>query len=208
MDADLARRARFEAVAREVWSPLSGYVRRRVSAADADDIVNETLTVLWRRLDEVPDDAVLPWTFATARRTLANHRRSDVRRRGLVDRVSRRTRPSDLTDHQPADRPSVDDPALERALAELPDEDVEVLRLWAWEQMEPREIALVLGISANTASARLSRLRKRLADRLAPDMGGHATTGAGMTGVTSTGSRHDGPGAGHIPGAERAEPPR
>ena len=203
MDADLARRARFEVMARDVWSPLQGYVRRRAAANDVDDIVNETLTVLWRRMDEIPDDAALPWTFATARRTLANHRRSDVRRRGLFERVSRRTRPDDLAEFQPADRPTVDDPALDQALAELPSDDVEILRLWAWEQLEPREIALVLGIAPNTASARLSRLRKRLADSLAP-------TGdrPGMTGVTSTESRHDEPGAGHIPGAERAEPPR
>ena len=39
----------------------------------------------------------------------------------------------------------MEDPALAEALAGLPAADQEILRLWAWEQLEPREIALSLG---------------------------------------------------------------
>lgn len=183
MDDNEARRARFERLAQEVWAPLHAYVARRAPHSEVDDVVSETLTTLWRRLDDVPTDATLPWSFAVARRTLANQRRSDRRRAGLFDRVAHRTRPDDLT--TTALPESVDDPHLTWALAQLPIHDVELVRLWAWEQLEPREIAVVLGISANTASARLTRLRRRVQELLE--------------------TRHDPVAAGHEPGADQAE---
>ena len=51
----------------------------------------------------------------------------------------------------------------------LPAKDLEILRLWAWEDLAPREIALALGISPNAASIRLHRATKRLKERLAAD---------------------------------------
>lgn len=56
------------------------------------------------------------------------------------------------------------DPALELALESLGESEREILRLWAWEQLEPKELALVLGISANAATLRLSRAKKKLAE--------------------------------------------
>ena len=52
------------------------------------------------------------------------------------------------------------------ALSGLRADDREVLQLWAWEQLEPAEIAKVLGISANAVSIRLHRAKKRLRERL------------------------------------------
>src|SRR5437588_9618086 len=51
------------------------YVRRRVAADSVEDLVAETFLVCWRKLDEVPRDA-LPWLYAVARRLLANHYRA------------------------------------------------------------------------------------------------------------------------------------
>ena len=47
-------------------------------------------------------------------------------------------------------------------LSRLPATDAEVLRLWAWEQLDPHEIALVLGIGPGAARVRLHRARRRL----------------------------------------------
>ena len=58
------------------------------------------------------------------------------------------------------------DPDLAQALETLREEDRELLRLWAWEQLEPKEIAPVLDISVNAATLRLSRAKKRLANEL------------------------------------------
>ncbi len=59
-----------------------------------------------------------------------------------------------------------DDPALEAALSELSDEDQELLRLWAWEQLEPREIAVVLATTPNAVSLRLTRAKSKLEKKL------------------------------------------
>ncbi len=59
-----------------------------------------------------------------------------------------------------------DDPALHEALAALRPEEAELLRLWAWEQLTPAEIAVVLEITPNAASTRLPRAKRKLSDRL------------------------------------------
>jgi RNA polymerase sigma-70 factor (ECF subfamily) len=175
---DALRRAQFEELARRVWVPLHQYARRRAAPADADDVVSETLAVLWRRFADVPAGAELPWAYQVARRCLANHRRGEHRRRSLADRVRREPSYPVAADHPLAG--GVLDATLDRALATLSADDREIVRLWAWEQLEPREIAVVLDVSANTASARLSRARRKLADFLGA---GHDDAGAGhMTG--------------------------
>ena len=156
------RRRRFEAIAAEVFDPLQRYLRRRARPADADDAFSEVLVTLWRRLDDAPADHVLPWTYGIARRVLANQRRGQDRHLRLVEKMESEPGPRHFPD--PAD--SGPDPELAAALDRLPDDDREVLRLWAWEQLEPREMAPVLDISVNAATLRLSRARKRLAASL------------------------------------------
>lgn len=165
------RRDRFESVVAEVYDPLQRYLRRRTSGEDASDALADVLLTVWRRLDEVPEEAVLPWSYGVARLTLANQRRSAARHLRLVSRLETE-RPVVVDD--PAD--SLEDPELATALATLPPADQEVLRLWAWEQLEPREIALALGSTANAVSLRLSRARNKLADALTrqdPSGSGH-----------------------------------
>ena len=58
------------------------------------------------------------------------------------------------------------DTVLDDALARLRPDDAELLRLWAWEQLTPAEIATVLDITANAASIRLHRARAKLKDQL------------------------------------------
>jgi RNA polymerase sigma-70 factor (ECF subfamily) len=55
-----------------------------------------------------------------------------------------------------------DDGAIEAALAQLAPEDREVLRLSAWEELTPVEIATVLGVSQVAVRSRLHRARRRL----------------------------------------------
>lgn len=170
---DPARAARFEALVGRVLDPVLRYVRRRVDASVADDVVAETLTVLWRRLDDVPDGAELAWTYGVARRCLANSRRGAKRRLRLVERATAQaeTDASTGAGAYPGLDTVIDetDPELARALARLGDDDREVLHLWAWEQLEPREIAAVLDITANAASIRLHRAKQRLRQALTPE---------------------------------------
>ena len=155
----------------EVYEPLQRYLRRRTAAADVDDVFVDVLTVIWRRLDDVPAGRELPWSYGVARRCLANHRRGDGRRRRLHGRLGGGPRLRTV-----ADWTSAADVALHQALDRLPELDREVVRLWAWEGLEPREIAEVIGTTANAVSVRLHRVHRRLADdigRQDPVPGGH-----------------------------------
>jgi RNA polymerase sigma-70 factor (ECF subfamily) len=165
-----SRRQRFEDIADEVFQPLQRYLRRRAGSADAEDVLSEVMVTIWRRLDEVPQGRALPWSYGVARRALANQRRSQSRRLRLVQRME--TEPHDRLSPDHAEQgPDAD---LMAALDALDDRDREILRLWAWEQLEPREIATVLGLTVNAATLRLSRSKKRLSAELSRQVGDDA----------------------------------
>jgi len=170
------QRARFEALAQVVTEPLHRYLLRRADADQVDDVLSETLLVLWRRLEDVPGlgpgavpregyerpdpDAVLPWCYGVARGCLANARRADRRRRSLLERLT-------WTAAGPArDSEDPDHTALHAALAQLRALDREVVLLWAYEELPPSRIAEVTGLSANAVSIRLHRAKKKLAAQL------------------------------------------
>lgn len=176
MPADPAdRRARFEAIVDAVYEPLQRYARRRADRDAAEDLVADTLLVVWRRLDDVPDAAVLPWCYGVAAGCLANQRRSARRQARLRWRVAAVDPPADAVDPDP-----FPDPELHAALATLPVADQEVLRLWAWEALAPAELGPALGISANAASIRLHRGKAKLAAALERNAG-DADTGTTRT---------------------------
>ena len=155
------RRARFEAIAPVLVDPLRRFLARRTDAATADDVLAETLLVCWRRLDDLPDEA-LPWAYGVARHCLANAQRGARRQERLAARISVVDPPSQ-TAPGPGETADLD---LADALAALRPEDAELLRLWAWEQLTPAEIALVLDVTPNAASIRLLRAREKLAEQL------------------------------------------
>ena len=163
----MSRAEAFADLVREVHAPVLRYLARRADAATADDVLSDTLLVLWRRFGDVPSDAPVPWAIGVARGCLANHRRADERRLRLVRRLAE-------TAVAPAEEPDAD-PGLDAALATLGEADREVLRLWAWEDLAPREIAVVLGITPNAASVRLHRATQRLREALGkePEPAGH-----------------------------------
>ncbi len=161
---DTARARRFEAVAAEVYEPLQRYLRRRAPADDAADVFGDTMLTVWRRLDDVPTDAALPWCYGVARRCLANHRRSASRRERLTEKVI--AEGPDVADGDPQRQVERLDPALDAALGRLSDAEREIVHLWAWEQLEPRQIAVVLDTTSNAVSVALSRAKRKLASEL------------------------------------------
>ena len=149
------RRAAFELLFTAVYEPLQRYLRRRTDPTTAEDVLGDALLVLWRRLDDVPPEAPLAWAYGVARGCLANAVRRAGRQQRLVHRLA----------DEPTSEPAVD-ADLEEALEALPSADRELLHLWAWEQLPPREIAVVLGISPNAASIRLHRATTKLRKEL------------------------------------------
>ncbi|MFB9312433.1 RNA polymerase sigma factor [Nocardioides plantarum] len=158
-----ARRDRFEDVAAEVVEPLRRFLARRTDPATADDVLAETLLVCWRRIDEVPD-APLAWTYGVARLCLANADRSARRQRRVAARVATVDPPAVGTPGPGGESPQ--EAAVTEALGALPVKDAELLRLWAWEQLTPAEIAVVLDATPNAVSIRLHRARGKLRDEL------------------------------------------
>jgi RNA polymerase sigma-70 factor (ECF subfamily) len=153
-----ARRARFEVIVRELVDPLRRFLARRTDAATADDALGDTLLVLWRRYDDLPAD-VLPYAYGVARNCLANAERGARRQGRVAGRIAALDPPREVV------TPAADD-RLGEALAALPQDDADLVRLWAWEQLTPGEIAAVLEITPNAASIRLHRARRKLADEL------------------------------------------
>lgn len=166
--------ARFRRVYVEHRDAIWAYCRRRVPRDDAMDAVADVFVVVWRRLDDLPDgDGARVWLYGIARNVVRNHWRSARRR----DRLGRRlagSRSFELagTDTGPDD---ADDPAeLRAAVARLSDDDQELLRLRAWEELSLAEIASVVDLSVRAVEYRLARIRKRLSNLLAgPDPVNH-----------------------------------
>lgn len=151
------REERFAALAHQVGEPLRRYVARRTAPDAVEDVLADTFLVLWRRLDDIPADDPQPWSYGVARNCLANARRSARRQQSVVERITR----SQIDETEP-----VDDSGIHEALTALSGLDQEVVRLWAWEQLAPREIAVVTGLTANAVSIRLHKAKKRLAAEL------------------------------------------
>jgi RNA polymerase sigma-70 factor (ECF subfamily) len=164
MSSDLDRRERFEAVVDVVYEPLQRYFGRRTQSADVSDLLNDALLVIWRRLDSVPADHALPWSYGIAKRCLANHRRGERRRLRLVGRLVSETGNELVAQQRGA--AETGHPGLEAALDALDDDERELVRLWAWEQLEPRELAMVLDMTPNAVSLRLTRAKKKLVSAL------------------------------------------
>ena len=186
MRTDPALTGRFEAVAADVYEPLQRYLRRRASADDAADVLADTLLTVWRRLDDVPTDDPLPWCYGVARRSLANHRRSRGRRERLTERVISHRLPGD--DGDPQHRIDRLDPTLAEAIGTLSPAEQETVHLWAWEQLEPREIAIVLDQTPNAVSVALSRARRKLARHLTSQTNDTQSTNSRMPRQDRTGA--------------------
>lgn len=178
--SDDARRERFETLAPGLVEPLRRFLARRTDPATADDVLGETLLVCWRRLDDLPDEP-LPWAYGAARLCLANAERSARRQRRVAGRIAAVDPPRETDDSSPSAERAAQ--AVTEALAELPERDAELLRLWAWEQLSAAEIAVVLDLTPNAASIRLHRARGKLRERLRKTWpaAGHEETTEGRT---------------------------
>src|SRR6185437_16449529 len=120
-------------------------------------------------LDAVPDRQPLPWLYVTARQCLANELRKRERRQRLdtalqieAGAAARDVRAG------PADSADAATGQLDvlAALATLPANDQEALRLTEWEDLDHAAAARAAGCSAAAFKVRLHRARRRLARAL------------------------------------------
>jgi RNA polymerase sigma-70 factor, ECF subfamily len=152
------REERFEELFRAHYGAVRGYALRRVAGDVAPDVVSETFLVAWRRLDDVPDDA-LPWLFGVARRVVANQRRSADRSAALHERVA-------ATANTSHEAEVGDDELVRAALGRLSENDREALILVGWHGLTGARAARAAGCTRGTFAVRLHRARGRLAAEL------------------------------------------
>ena len=157
--AKTGRRTRFEALYEEHFDALLAYALRRMDRETAYDAVGESFLVVWRRLEDVPEDA-LPWLYGVIRRVLANQRRSSRRRLSLFSRLTRDRAEMVATEPKVGNSPLVD------ALGRLSSREREALMLTAWEGLDGASAAAALDISPVAFRVRLHRAKHRLAREL------------------------------------------
>jgi RNA polymerase sigma-70 factor (ECF subfamily) len=156
--------ARFEACFRTHYPEVLAYALRRLGErGTAEDVASQTFAVAWRRLDNLPQDP-LPWLFGIARHVLRNETRSARRRSRLLARIAGADAPVVAADHADS---AAEASAVTTALRRLSENQREVLRLAAWEGLDARRAAAVLGCSSAAYTLRLHRARRRLAKELA-----------------------------------------
>ena len=166
----------------EAWRPrvFSFLIRLSKERGLAEEILQETFVRLAKRAGDLREDTRLgPWLFTVARNLWVSHLRIVMLDAERLDRLSLEGVAPVPT---PFDRAAANDTQarLERALAELPEAQREVLLLVGVEGLEPSEAAAVVGIAPEALRQRLSRARSAL--RKALERAGDPGQTGGTTG--------------------------
>jgi RNA polymerase sigma-70 factor (ECF subfamily) len=179
--ADNAEHERFTRMYRQLYPRVFGYVRNRVGAEAAVDVVGDVFLVAWRRRAVIPADG-LPWLLVTARNVIRQRVRRGMREDAVTTEAARCL---SHAEEGAADEVVVERLTVLRAVSALPARDRDALILTVWDGLTTRDAARVAGCSAATFAVRLHRARRRLAgllDRLDADSGGRVAAGAGTKG--------------------------
>jgi RNA polymerase sigma factor (sigma-70 family) len=148
------------------FARIHGWLHRRIGAPLAEDLAAETFTRAFDQragFDAAYADA-RPWLFGIAANLVHDHHRAELRRLRALARVQRWEAASDdpaLGAVARADAAAAG-PAVAAALAELRDEERDVILLVAWAGLEYEEVAVATGVPVGTVRSRLHRARRRL----------------------------------------------
>jgi len=159
-----------DAFRREAATLVEFFIRRGVSPQDAADLVSETFLAAWKGSGRhrIEPEMLRAWLFGVARKVLSQHRRGHIRRSALADR-GRATLAFDNSARADGSLEELD-PAIAQHVRELiqylPETDQEIVSLVYWEGFSQEEVATILGKSATTIRARLSRARAVLREQL------------------------------------------
>ena len=128
------------------------WVRSHVgSAADAEDVLQETYLAAFRSFPELRNhQAFLPWILGIARRKTADWYRAQEKRREI---------PLEYLPERAADPPEDND--VEETLNSLPERDRLMLRLFYQEMLSQKQISAQLQIPEGTVKSRMNTARSR-----------------------------------------------
>ena len=160
-DSPEFRRERFRILYNDLYDELWRYIQRRsINTEEARDTLSEVFLVAWRRLEDIPagNEARL-WLFGVARNLVKTSWRKRKRSGDLLVRIDSEMSTRVTTDEE-LDNSGV--LKIVKALQFLSENDQEILRLLAWENLSHKEISVVLGCSENAVAIRIRRARVRL----------------------------------------------
>lgn len=139
---------------------VSKYLTRRVDRSDVEDLAADIFEIAWRKRQDCPNGAELPWLYRIAGFVVANHRRKQRRRGFTLELLEQDNSAPSAEELVLASR------GISDAYAALKPNDRQILSLVAFEGLTVTDVAVTLGISANSASQRLKRARERFSENL------------------------------------------
>lgn len=132
------------------------------SAADADDLTQQTFLIAHQKLTQLRDcETAKSWLFTILRNVYLKSIRRQVPMPSANLQLDVESIPDDLPDHL-----EFDEELLQQALNELPEEFRSAVLLFYFDECSYKEIAEQLGIPLGTVMSRLSRAKGYLRARL------------------------------------------
>ena len=127
---------------------------------EVEDIASLVFEVAWQKRDQVTPGEELPWLYKIAGFQVANFRRRQATFTNFL-----------ATSLMPSSAPAAEELAtfdldLAAAWRSLSSSEQSLLALVAFEGLSVQDAAVASGVTANTASTRLHRARKKLAAKL------------------------------------------
>jgi RNA polymerase sigma-70 factor (ECF subfamily) len=153
----------FERHARSVWS----YVRRRIGAAAAEEVVAETFLIAFQRRDRFDPayESARPWLLGIATNLVRRRRRDERAYLEGTRRLPRAVPVDETADVERVDAERMR-PILVQALMELSTGDRETFLLVVLGELTYTEAAQALGVPVGTVRSRIHRARSVLRERI------------------------------------------
>jgi RNA polymerase sigma factor (sigma-70 family) len=148
---------------------LLRFLGRRAGADVAEGLVGELFRIAFerRRTFDASRASALPWLYGIGSNLLLKHRRGEARRL----RASARMAAVEQADRR-ASAAALDArllfPRVADAIEALPDEERDLLLLFAWEDLSYQSMAEALELPIGTVRSRLNRARAHLRELLEP----------------------------------------
>jgi RNA polymerase sigma factor (sigma-70 family) len=152
----------FERHAASVWS----YVRRRIGADAAEDVVADAFLIAFQRRTSFDPsyDSARPWLLGIATNLIRHRLREERVHLAAIGRLSAPV-PLDDLDVSRFDAERLK-PLLVDALMALANDDRETFLLVALGELTYAEAALALGVPIGTVRSRMHRVRRALRERI------------------------------------------
>ncbi|MFM6963210.1 MAG: RNA polymerase sigma factor [Micrococcales bacterium] len=150
----------FNAIYRSTQQPLANFAYRRIARSEVEDVVAETFRIAFEKRAKLQTVDALPWLYRIASNVILNHRR----------KLAKLPLSFDFLNFEPpvpaAEMLQESDPQLAAAWNQLKTAERAVLSLNVFEELQPREIGVVLSVSANAAAIKLFRAKTKLRELL------------------------------------------